>query len=267
MHLQGATEPPRRRASDAERNEGERVHQNSPETSLPGPLMRVRNGSSFLRLLWPFEIPRAGNRSQYEGIVRNVQRTVDPGGRPLWQDLDLPVDMLLTHCSEHLNCWDGSPDHPRRDHETAHFWRIDKSSRASGAIFDPTREWLARQGSGERATSVSFSVTDAQLVVFRQRVGFVILEIVSRSSEPADWLFLANRLRTLGGSGHRRSSNGPIIEVTAPSAPPFFTPIGEVQQGESNTFNGRLGEVFEWLAGESLPGSTGSLASRPPVPP
>jgi hypothetical protein len=257
LHLQGATElPVALPRTPSEMRVGD-VHQNPPEPSLPGPLMRVRTGSSFLRLLWPFEIARAGNRSHYEGIVRNVQRAVDPGGRPLWQNLDLPVDMLLTHCSDHLNCWDGSPDHPRRDHETGHFWRIDKSSQASGAVFDPSREWLARQGSGKRATSVSFSVTDAHLVIFRQHVGFVILEIVSRSLEPADWLFLANRLRTLGGSGHRRSSsNGPIIEVAASSVPPFFTPTGEVRQGEPNTFSGRLGEVFEWLARESLPGST-----------
>lgn len=233
------------------------MHQDPPEPSLTVPLMRVRPGSSFLRLLLPFEIARNGTRSHYEEIVHNVQVATGPGDRPLWRDLDLPVDMLLTHCSAHLNCWDGSPENPRRDYETGHFWRIDESHRTSGAIFDPSREWLARKGSGQRAESVSFSVIDANLVIFRQRVGFVILEIVSRSSEPADWLFLANRLRALGGSDHRRSSsNGPMVEVPSSSALPFFIPSGDVRQGETDTYSGRLGELFEWITRESLPGST-----------
>lgn len=231
------------------------MDQNSLQPSLTGPLERVRTESSFLRLVWPFEIGRAGDRSHYERLVHNVQAAVNPEGGPLWQDLDLPVDMLLTHCAAHLNCWDGNPDDPRRDHETGHFWRISKSSRTSGAIFDPKRKWRAQQGSGAKAQSASFSVTDVNLVIFRQRVGFVILEIVSQSSDPADWLFLANRLRTLGGSGHRRSKLAAVIEVEASSALPFFTTAGEVGQAEAKKFSGSLGDVFEWLARVSLPGS------------
>jgi hypothetical protein len=187
--------------------------------------------------------------------VHDVQAATNPDGGQLWQDLDLPLDMLLTHCAAHLNCWDGSPDDPSRDHETGHFWRISSANRASGAIFDPKREWRARQGSGANAQSAAFSVVDVNLVVFRQRVGFVILEIVSQSSDPADWLFIANRLRTLGGSDHRRSRSGASIEVEASSALPFFTPAAEVGQDELMTFSGSLGDVFEWLARISLPGS------------
>jgi hypothetical protein len=226
----------------------------SPKASAQGPSTRVRTGSSFLRLLWPFAIARDGKLSHYEEIVSSVQGALGPGGRPLWRSQDLPIDMLLAHCSAYLNCWDGSPRHPRRDHETGHFWQIDKANRAPGAIFDSRSAWLARKGSGEKAASVPLSVTDAHLVIFRQRVGFVVLEIVSGSTEPADWLFLANRLRSLGGSDRRRSSsNGPRLEVQASSVLPFFT--HELGQGETNTFSGRLGEVFEWLARESLPGA------------
>jgi hypothetical protein len=228
----------------------------APKASSSGPSIRVRTGSSFLRLLWPFGIARNGELSDYEEIVRSVQGALSPGGSPLWRSQDLPIDMLLTHCSAHLNCWDGSPEDPHRDQETGHFWRIDESNLAAGAIFDPSCEWLARKGSGEKAISVPLSVTDAHLVIFRQRVGFVVLEVVSGSSEPADWLFLANRLRTLGGSDRRRSSsNGPIIEVQASSALPFFTHTGATEPGAGDTLSGRFGEVFEWLARESLPGA------------
>ena len=233
------------------------VHQDPHQSPPPEPLTRVRPGPSFLRLVLPFAIARDGKRSKYEEIVRNVQRTVGPGGQPLWGDLDLPDDMLLTHCSAHLNCWDGSSEHPRRDYETGHFWRINESYKTSGEIFDPSREWLVRKGSGQKAASVSFSVIDANLVIFRQRVGFLILEIGSRSSDPADWLFLANRLRTIGGSDRKRSdSNGPKVEVAAASPLPLFLPANGVRQGETDTFSGRLGELFEWLSRESLPGST-----------
>lgn len=228
-----------------------------PKLPLMEPPTRVRPGSSFLRLLLPFEIARVGNRFHYEEIVRQVQSASSTGGEPLWRDLDLPIDMLLTHCSGHLNCWDGSPEHPRRDHETGHFWRIDESYKAPGAIFDPGRQWVAHKGSGQSVASVPFSVIDAQLVIFRQRVGFVILEIVSHSAEPADWLFLANRLRTLGSSSHRRSnSSGPVIEVQASLPLPFFHPANDGDHGETTTFSGRLGEVFEWLTRTSLPDST-----------
>jgi hypothetical protein len=231
------------------------VHQDLPQPSPVGQLERVRTESSFLRLVWPFEIGRAGDRSHYERLVHGVQAAVNPEGGRLWQELDLPVDMLLTHCAAHLNCWDGTPDDPVRNHETGHFWRIEKSNRASGAIFDPKREWRARQGSGAKAQSASFFVTDVNLVIFRQRVGFVVLEIVSRSSDPADWLFLANRLRTLGGSGHRQSRSGAVIEVDASPALPFFMPVGEVGQDEAKKCSGSLGDVFEWVARDSLPDS------------
>ena len=228
------------------------MHENLPEQPEAGPQMQVRTSSSFLRLYWPFQMARVGGRSQYEGIVPVVQGAVGPGDRPLWSDLDLPVDMLLTHCSAHLNCWDGSPQHPRRDHETGHFWRIERSHLGSGGLFDPRREWLARHGSGQRATSASFSVVDANLVVFRQHIGFIMLEIVGRTADPADWLFLANRLRNLGGD-RRSSSSGATIEVPASIDLPFFTPDGEAGSGGERSFSGRLGEVFRWLAQESLP--------------
>jgi hypothetical protein len=225
---------------------------------------RVRTAASFVRLVQPFDVTRPDAMPAaelYENAVVAIRTAIDARGAPLWRDLDLPTDMLLTHCSNHLNCWNGELDASEQRHEYAHFWRLDPSQLATHGALDRRRRWRAARGRGPGAMAVSFCIADAFLVLFRPRVGFVALEVIADSREPEDWLFLANQLRHLGGPrGGRATSSAPTISVDAAGdALPFFTPaVAEASGGgeavSTGASTGQLHEVFDWLASTSLPG-------------
>jgi hypothetical protein len=205
--------------------------------------------SSFLQFVYPFTFEARSFNAIADRVYRVSWGSLEAGVQP-WEPMAFPREDLLANVGEFLN-----PKDQQQLPATA-FLRQLKRNEALESFkgFGAKARWTLRVN---KSVSVPFIWCAVQFALFRNGVGFVMLQVRPETEDPERWLDFLDFFRFAGGGQARALEARCRLgrDEWEPYWPPMAVPGKESEQG-------KLRELLDGLLLEPFSESESSAAGQ-----